>query len=131
VKLLLDTHIWLWSLLAPERLIPRVATALERPDNELWLSPLSTWELLVLVERRRVVLDQATDAWIAEAMARAPLKEAPLTHEVALETRHGGLSHRDPVDTFLVATARVFGLTLVTADARIIGAKGVSILANR
>ncbi|MBI4588441.1 MAG: type II toxin-antitoxin system VapC family toxin [Candidatus Rokubacteria bacterium] len=131
MKLLLDTHIWLWSLLAPEHLTRRVAKALESPHNELWLSPLSTWELLVLVERGRIVLDRAVDAWLSDAMGRAPLREAPLTHEVALETRRVRLSNRDPIDTFLVATARVLDLTLLTADEQIIGTKGVSVLANR
>jgi PIN domain nuclease of toxin-antitoxin system len=41
MRLLLDTHIWLWSLLEPERLGKRAANALKNPDNELWLSPIS------------------------------------------------------------------------------------------
>ena len=131
MRLLLDTHIWLWSLLAPERLTSRVARALGNSANELWLSPLSVWELTVLVERQRVVLDRAVDAWVSEAMSRVPLKEAPITSEVALQTRQSGLSHRDPVDRFLVATARVFDLRLVTGDRRILAATGVSVLANR
>src|SRR5436309_3246465 len=49
VRLLLDTHIWLWSLLDPKKLTPRVVKALEKVENELWLSPMSTWELLILV----------------------------------------------------------------------------------
>src|SRR5262245_15865275 len=44
LKLLLDTHIWLWSQLAPERLSKKVARALEAPTSELWLSPISVWE---------------------------------------------------------------------------------------
>ena len=93
VKLLLDTHIWLWSLLIPEKLTRRVTKALVSRENELWLSPISTWELVMLVERKRVFLDKAVDAWIQDAMRRAPLKEAPITHEVALETRHVFLRH--------------------------------------
>jgi len=49
VKLLLDTHIWLWGLLEPGRLSPRVAAALASPDGERWLSPLSIWEALLLI----------------------------------------------------------------------------------
>lgn len=48
MKLLLDTHILLWSLLEPDRLHPRVAWELERAGNQLWLSPISTWEILIL-----------------------------------------------------------------------------------
>ncbi len=131
MKLLLDTHIWLWSLLAPENLTRRVAKALEDPKNELWLSAMSTWELVMLVERKRVALERPVDAWIKEAMAAVPLREAPITHEIALGTRQILLPHGDPADRLIAATARVLELTLVTADERLIGAKGFAILANR
>lgn len=131
MKLLLDTHIWLWGLLAPERLSARVARMLEDADNELWLSSVSLWELVMLVERRRVSLERPVDAWIAEAMKLAPMKEAPVTHDIALETRHVVLPHRDPADRLIAATARVLDLALVTADERIIGVTGVTVLANR
>jgi len=131
VKLLLDTHIWLWSLLAPENLSRRVAKALEDPKNELWLSAMSTWELVMLVERKHVTLEKPVDAWIREAMAAVPLREAPITHEIALGTQHILLPHGDPVDRLIAATARVLELTLVTADERLIRAKGLAVLANR
>ena len=131
MKLLLDTHIWLWSFLEPGRLAPRVANALESNENELWLSPLTIWETLVLAAKRRVRLEPEPGAWILRALRSLPLKEAPLTHEVALETRNFQLPDRDPVDRLLAATARVFELTLVTADERLIRAKGLSTLANR
>jgi PIN domain nuclease of toxin-antitoxin system len=131
VKLLLDTHIWLWSLVAPGRLSRRVARALEDADNELWLSPVSTWELCVLVERGRVALKTDVATWVAEAFRRVPLHEAPLTHEVALATASIRLPHRDPADRFLAATAEIFELTLVTADERLTGARHVRTFANR
>jgi len=131
VKLLLDTHIWLWSLLEPLRLSRRVTKALEDQGNELWLSPISIWELVVLTEKGRVKLDASVDEWVRESAKGMSLKEAPLTHEVALETRHIVLPHRDPADRFLAATARVFGLTLVTADQHLLALKGVSTLPSR
>lgn len=131
MKLLLDTHIWLWSQLEPERLAPSAAGAIENVQNELWLSPLSIWELSNLVEKRRFFLESKLGDWVLEAMRKLPVQEAPLTNEVALETSRVHLPYRDPVDRFLVATARVFDLTLVTADARLLGSKGIRILANR
>lgn len=116
MKLLLDTHIWLWSLLEPARLSRRVARALQDPRNELWLSPISLWELTVLVDKGRVVLNADLEEWLAQALERSGVREAPLTHQVALETRRMALPHRDPADRFLAATAKVFGLSLVTAD---------------
>ena len=131
MKLLLDTHIWLWSILTPERLSPKVRRALQDRRNELWLSPISTWELAVLAAKGRVVLTEDVAQWAAKAMAVAPLREAPLTHEIALETTKLRLPHRDPADYFLGATARVLSLTLVTADKRLIQARQFPVLANR
>ena len=131
MKILLDTHIWIWSLLQPEKIVPRVRRALENPANEKWLSPISVWELVILVEKKRVSLNLSVDQWVAQSMAVAPFKEAPLTTEVALATSKVHLSHRDPADAFLVATAKVFDLTFVTADAQLLTAKGISLLPNR
>jgi PIN domain nuclease of toxin-antitoxin system len=59
------------------------------------------------------------------------LHEAPLTFEIALATRDLALMHRDPADRFLAATAKVLGLTLVTADERLLGLGEIATLANR
>lgn len=130
MKLLLDTHIWLWSLLEPKRLSRRVAKALGDSRNELWLSPISTWEILVLCQKGRLALNEDAEFWIARAMALAPLHEAPLTHEVALATQAVQLPQRDPADRFLAATAKVYGLTLVTADENFARSKDFSVVMN-
>lgn len=132
MRLLLDTHIWLWSLVAPTRLSRSVARALERRASELWLSAISVWELVILVERGRIVLDRGVDAWVAEAFRRAPTHEAPVTHAIALASHAIAFPHRDPADRLIAATARVLGLTLVTADERMIANRGdLPVLANR
>lgn len=131
MKLLLDTHIWLWSLLEPARLSPKVAAALARTDTERWLSPLSVWEALLLIERNRLEVDRPGEAWVREALERAPITEAPVTREVAIASRALKTRHRDPVDRFLVATSAVFELTLVTADLTLLALKGVKLLPNR
>ena len=58
----------------------------------------------------------------------SPFREAPLTHEVALASDAVVLPHRDPADTFLAATAKVYDLTLVTADENLLKGKGYSVL---
>lgn len=100
------------------------------PKNEGWLSPISVWELQVLAERGRLMLDDEPRAWIREALARTPLHEAPLVHEVALRSRELALPHQDPADRFLVATALSYELTFVTADADIIQARPCTLLPN-
>lgn len=129
MRLLLDTHVWLWSLVDAGRLSRRVRGALARSGSELWLSPISLWELLVLAERGRVRLDDEPRRWVREALGRSPVREAALGHEVALRSRDVALSHPDPADRFLVATALVYELTLVTADERLLDARACPTLA--
>lgn len=131
MKLLLDTHIWLWALLEPERLTPPVRAALESPENELWLSPISVWEAIVLAERGRLAVSAAPADWVQEMVRAIPRREAPLTHDIAVASRQLSLAHQDPADRFLAATAQVMGLTLVTADERLLQSSEYARLANR
>ena len=66
-----------------------------------------------------------------DALARTPAQEAVLTFEVAARSREVVLAHPDPADRFLVATAMVYGLTLVTADDSLIGQKVCPVLPSR
>jgi PIN domain nuclease of toxin-antitoxin system len=129
LRLLLDTHIWLWNLREPDRIGKRLQLELSNPDNELWLSPVSTWEALILHEKGKVRLDGDLDQWVADATA--PFRQAPFTHQIAAASRHLALPHHDPADRFLAATAKVLGLTLVTADANLLGLGEIATLANR
>ena len=131
MKLLLDTHIWLWSRVAPKRLSRRVAHVLSDSRNELWLSPVSLWEILSLCRKGRLNIKENPSAWISATLAKVPFREAPLTHEVVLATESIVLPHRDPADIFLAASAKVYELTLVTADENLIESKGFAVLANR
>lgn len=133
MKLLLDTHIWIWSVGAPGNLRKRVADAIRNENNELWLSPISIWELSILVKKGRMELDDQIDSWIARTFAQIPFREAPLTYEVAGEVSKLRFSHADPADHFIAASARVFDLTLVTADPRLLELKsqGIAVLSNR
>jgi len=131
LKLLLDTHIWLWSAGDEDKIQPDVLRALEDPKNEKWLSPISIWELMTLIEKRRLSLNMDVEQWIVQALSEAPLREAPLTAEVVLAMNKIQLPHRDPADAFLAATAHVFDLTLVTSDERLLSVKGLSTLPNR
>ena len=131
MRLLLDTHVWLWSLVDPDRLGRRSRSALARPATELWLSPISVWELLELAERGRVRLDAEPHRWVREALERSPVREASLGHEVALRSRELLLPQQDPADRFIVATALVYELTLVTADEALLDARPCPLLSAR
>jgi PIN domain nuclease of toxin-antitoxin system len=130
VRLLLDTHIWIWSLTDPSRLAPKVRASFLDPAHELWLSSISVWEVLVLMRKERLRVTGSAQQWVADALTRAPLREAPITHAVALESQRLSLAHWDPADRFIAATAKLLDATLVTADARLIAARFLKILPN-
>lgn len=130
MQLLLDTHIWIWSLSAPENLSPKVRKALEASDNVLWLSPISVWEATLLFQRGRLLTDGDPDDAVREMLRAVPQRIAALTYEVAMASCTLKLAHRDPADRFLAATAKVHELTLVTADKRLLASREYATLAN-
>ena len=130
MKLLLDTHIWLWSLVEPARLPKRTATVLRASDNEIWLSPVSIWETLILAERRRITIAGDVEQWVTRALRRSAPREAPFTFEVAMRSVALDLPTRDPADRFIAASAAVHGLTLVTADAHLSSSRDYAVLTS-
>ncbi|MGH9742791.1 MAG: type II toxin-antitoxin system VapC family toxin [Candidatus Acidiferrum sp.] len=131
MRLLLDTHIWIWNYSAPEKLTSEVAREITNPDNDRFLSPVSIWEMVMLLEKKRIQLDRDFREWFLQSKADLNILEAPLQWEVAHELRFTMLGYCDPGDRFLVATAKVFDLTLVTADERLLNVPGLSVLPNR
>ena len=128
MKLLLDTHIWLWLTIDPKRLGRRTSQILDDKQNELWLSPISTWEALTLHQKGKVHLHGDLSEWVANAVSATKL--APFTHEVALAGRQFPYN-QDPADRFLCATALILDLTLVTADEKLLSLANIRTLANR
>jgi len=130
MKLLLDTHIWIWLISDPKQLSRRVVKELENPLNELWLSPVSIWEVQLLRRKKRIRVAEGLTTWLNRALSAAPFKEAPLTWDVARVLDEIEMPHGDPADGFLVASAKVFGLTLVTADEKLMKVRGIETLRN-
>jgi PIN domain nuclease of toxin-antitoxin system len=118
---------WLWFKGDRKRLGRRVSQILQNEDNELWLSPVSTWEALTLQEKGRIKLPGTITEWVTKATEG--FKEAVLTHEIALAARELPL-HEDPADRMIAATAKVLDLTLVTADERLLGLRNIQTLGN-
>lgn len=125
MKLLLDTHIILWARLDPARLDVGVGAALEDPNNELWFSPVSVWEMLLLAQRGRIEVKGDEYKW-AERMV-GDIREAVLNRHVAAQSRRIELAHDDPADRFIAATAQVYKLQLVTNDSKLRGVPGLGI----
>ena len=92
MKLLLDTPIWLWALFEPERLSPAVRVALASGEHELWHSPISVRQALLLVERGRVRVDTMPTEFVERMMRMLPRREAALTHDSAIASRQLALT---------------------------------------
>jgi PIN domain nuclease of toxin-antitoxin system len=120
LKLLLDTHIWLWYLQGSDRLSDNLQQIMASSDTELWLSPISVWETLILAEKGRIELNSEPIVWVKRYLRSLDFKEARLTHEIAMRSRKLELSHQDPADRFIVATAIKLELTLATVDSRLL-----------
>jgi PIN domain nuclease of toxin-antitoxin system len=117
VRLLLDTHAWLWRLLDPKRLSEAAERAIADRDSELFLSPVSAWETLVLARKGRLSLTPSPSEWVLDALRRSAPSAVPLSHGIAMRSELlDGFGSEDPADRFLVATALEHELTLVTAD---------------
>jgi PIN domain nuclease of toxin-antitoxin system len=120
VKLLLDTHIWIWAAISPEQLSARVRRELQRESNELYLSPVSIWEARHLERRKKLRVKPDFSQWLNRALTQLPLREAPFTFAVAATASQIELPQSDPGDVFLAATALTLGLTLITADSQLL-----------
>ena len=130
MKILLDTHIWIWYLSGSARLPKRYRESLNRDNNQIWLSPISVWETLVLAEKGKLSLRPEPISWIQQSLKRWPIKEAPLNIQVSIRSRQLDLPHQDPADRFISATALIYDLTLMTIDERLISAPWLPTLAN-
>ena len=112
-----DTHAWIWWISQP-KLLPRAAA--EAMANGFGIAAISSWEVAMLAEKRRISLDAETLHWLREATVAAGVAIFDLTVDIA--ARSAALPRdvgRDPADRMIVATAIEYGLPLVTKDDRI------------
>lgn len=119
---LIDTHVWLWLLDAPERL-SRGARALLKTGKQApyGVASISAWEIARKESLGRLALTVSSREWLDRACTAGGLRMVDLTPAIAWESCHlPDPFHRDPADQIIVATARVLGLTLITRDERIL-----------
>lgn len=124
LRVLLDTHVWLWYLLGDPRLKTKHRDVIEQETSELWLSPISLWETHLLIEKRQIPVDDPPTIWIGRALSSLRVREAPITFAIAMRSRSLALVHQDPADRFLAATAAEMKVPLLTCDGRLQKGKG-------
>ncbi len=115
MRLLLDTHAFLWWLSDWEQIASATREAIADPDNEVFVSAVSGWEIAIKKARGRLVAPDNLGAVVEEK----GFAHLPLTFEQAERTAALPTHHRDPFDRMLIAQAQAEGLVLVTRDARI------------
>lgn len=119
MRVLLDTHVWLWMWGEPDRLRNEARTVIEDPANELFVSAVSAWEIATKHAAGRLRLPATAEEWLSDPRHRRDVTELPITFDHAI--RAGALPphHRDPFDRMLIAQAQVEGLVLASADAKL------------
>jgi PIN domain nuclease of toxin-antitoxin system len=127
VKVLVDTHCWLWFLMTPERLCGTAIDALADPLNEVFVSAAVAWEIVVKHGLGKLSLPLPAAQYVTERLTAVGHRALPISVEHALALAGLPPHHKDPFDPILVAQAQVENLTLVTADDKL-KAYAVSIL---
>jgi PIN domain nuclease of toxin-antitoxin system len=115
MRLLLDTHLLLWSAVEPERLSSKAQIAIGDEDNELLFSPASLWEVAIKQRLRRPDF-QVDVRLLRRNLLMNGYDELSVTGEHAVAVADLPPIHRDPFDRLLVAQSMVEGITLLTAD---------------
>ena len=119
MKILLDTHCWLWMAVAPERFSPSALKLVSDPDIRLFLSAVSAWEISIKYALGKLELPLPPGKYVPSRMEITGVEGLPVSHAHGLKA--GGLPshHCDPFDRMLVAQAQLEGMPLLTADRQI------------
>ncbi len=126
MSVLLDTHVWIWSQECPEKLGQKAAERLTDAVTTLQVSTISTLEIARLVAQGFIELEGELRSWVNDTLEALRCSTIEVSHDIALGA-YGlpGDFHKDPADRILVATARRYDLTLLTADEKIIAYRHV------
>ena len=120
MRVLLDTHVWLWMWSQPQALRNETRALLEDPTTEVCVSAVSAWEISTKEAAGRLRLPTAAASWLADPRHRDDVVELPITFEHAIRAGELPPHHRDPWDRMLVAQAQAEAIPLVTADQSIV-----------
>jgi PIN domain nuclease of toxin-antitoxin system len=116
MKLLLDTNVFIWLNDAPHRLREQVMTVVANPDNDLFLSLTSIWEMQIKIQLGKLQLNDPLPNILRTQQVENNLQilTINLNHIWSLENLP--YHHRDPFDRLLIAQTQTEGMTLVSAD---------------
>ena len=116
MKLLLDTHAFLWSIADRSRLSPRATRLIESVRNDVFVSTASVWEITIKTSMGRLSFDEPAHRLIPRQLQEARFEVLPVRLGHALGVSSLPLHHADPFDRLLVSQAIAEDLRLVTHD---------------
>jgi PIN domain nuclease of toxin-antitoxin system len=116
LRILLDTHCWLWMAVDPERLSTSTQELLRDGENELLFSAVSSWEIAIKYSQGRLPLPNEPADLIPELLAQSGTHSLPIQHHHTLQVAKLPPHHRDPFDRLLIAQAQVERIPILTAD---------------
>lgn len=119
MKLLLDTHAFLWMILGDRRMPESLRSTLRAEDNSVWLSAISIWEIVLKQNQGRLVLPGPGAGYAAGHRRRHYISSLPLEETTADHLARLPSLHRDPFDRMLICQAIEHEMTMVTADEQI------------
>jgi PIN domain nuclease of toxin-antitoxin system len=119
MRFLLDTHVWLWTLVSPERIPADTRLLLADAGNGLMFSAASAWEIAIKYRLGKLPLPEPPARFIPPRLVRDGIEPLPVQHHHACAVAELPDHHNDPFDRLLVVQARSEGLTLVTADRKL------------
>lgn len=114
-RVVVDTHVLLWWL-GDERRLSETARAALAGSGSIWVSPITFWEVGMLLERERITLDRPLLQWTNDLIASGEVIDAQMSAGVAALAGTLPGFHGDPADRMIVATASALGIPLVTKD---------------
>lgn len=118
MKLLFDTHTFMWWDSALDKLPPHVQALCFHPENQLVLSIASIWEIQIKVQIGKLDLAQPLEQVIANQRKANQIQLLPVNYDHVLELDNLPLHHKDPFDRLLIAQARVEGMVILSRDAQ-------------
>jgi PIN domain nuclease of toxin-antitoxin system len=116
MRLLIDTHCFLWAVRTPDRLSPKAIGMIESADNKIVLSVISTLEIAIKVSIGKLHLPEPADDFVYSQMAALSMTSLPLYLSHSLRVAALPHHHRDPFDRLLVAQSQIERIPLMTAD---------------
>ena len=119
MKVLLDTHCWLWLQVSPEVFSPPAMSILKNEENTLFLSAASSWEIAINHRLGRLPLPLPPSEYVPSRMQTSGVLGLPVEHAHALRVAELPPLHRDPFDRLLVAQAQTESMTILTADPQV------------